>query len=74
MYRKTLPPLISGEDIILRHGEIISVVRAGDDQYYTSNLYTKFIDGVEFIGVFNKPYPANNRRILWIRKDGISRL
>jgi len=71
--RRILPPLIPGEDIILRRGEIISVVRTRDgDMYYTSNLYTKFIESEEFIGVFNKPYPANNRRILWMKKDVVS--
>lgn len=72
-YTAKLPPLIPGEEVILKPGEIISTVTSSNgDQFYTSNLYTKFIESTEFIGVFNKPYPANNRRIMWMRRDGLT--
>lgn len=66
-----LEPLVDGRDIRLKHNERISIVKNNitGDQYYTSNLYTKFIDGVEFIGVFQKPLDPTQRRINWMKRD-----
>jgi hypothetical protein len=66
-----LLPLIDGVDIRLKKGEHISLVRSiiTNDVYYTSNLYTKYIDGVEFIGVFLRPGNTERRTVNWMRKD-----
>jgi len=66
-----LLPLVDGVDIRLKKGEQISLVRSlvTNDQYYTSNLYTKLIDGVEFIGVFVRPDNTDHRPVNWMRKD-----
>jgi len=66
-----LLPLIDGVDIRLKKGEHISLVRSNitNDQYYTSNLYSKFIDGVEFVGVFIRPGNTDHRVVNWMRKD-----
>jgi hypothetical protein len=66
-----LEPLIDGIDIKLQRGEKVSIVRNNitGDQYYTSNLYTKYIDGIEFIGVFQKPIDPQHRRINWMKRD-----
>lgn len=66
-----LLPLIDGVDIRLKKGEHISLVRSlvTNDVYYTSNLYNKFIDGAEFIGVFIRPNNSDHRPVNWMRKD-----
>ena len=76
MTKQVLPPLIPGEDIYLKKGEVIEVVKSmyNDDQYYTSNLYTKFIEGVEFAGVFTKPVTPRHRNIRWMRRDALCRV
>ena len=71
-----LQPLIDGVDIKLKRNEKISIVQNNitGDQYYTSNLYNKFIDGVEFIGVFQRPRSPMDRRVNWMRKDQLARV
>ena len=68
-----LQPLIDGVDIRLKRNEKISIVQNNitGDQYYTSNLYTKYIDGVEFVGVFQKPVDPYHRRINWMKRDHV---
>jgi hypothetical protein len=56
--------------------EVISRVKntITGDEYFTSNLYEKTIDGIVFVGVFVKPDSDRDRRINWIKKDQLTKL
>jgi hypothetical protein len=56
--------------------EVISRVKniVTGDEYFTSNLYEKTIDGVPFVGVFVKPDQERDRRISWMKKDQLSKM
>jgi hypothetical protein len=46
--------------------------RINSDIVYTSNLYeSRFVDGAEFIQVFQQNTPFNIRRTNWMRKDSL---
>lgn len=53
--------------------EKISKVKSkiNGDEYFTSNLYKKLVDGHTFVGVFKQPPDSGNRQINWMRKDSI---
>lgn len=58
-------------NVNLKRGEKITVVKNNitGDEYCTSNLYSKQIDGIEFVGVFSKSADPHRRKINWVRKD-----
>jgi hypothetical protein len=46
--------------------------RINSDILYTSNMYeSRFVDGAEFIQVFQQNTPSNIRRTNWMRKDSL---
>lgn len=47
--------------------------RINNDVVYTSNLYeSRFVDGAEFIQVFQQTnHPLSSRRTNWMRKDSL---
>jgi|TARA_R110000868_G_scaffold87780_2_gene245149 hypothetical protein len=56
--------------------EVISRVKniVTGDEYFTSNLYEKNIDGIPFVGVFVKPDSERDRRISWMKKDQLVKM
>lgn len=45
--------------------------KVNGDEFYTSNLYKKIVDGHTFVGVFKQSPESANRHINWMRKDSI---
>jgi len=43
--------------------------KVNGDEFYSSNLYRKMVDGHTFIGVFKQPPESTDRHINWMRKD-----
>lgn len=63
----------------MRHNHIkerISRVKSkiNGDEYWTSNLYEKTVDGEVFVGVFKQPPTGNAPQVNWMRKDNLVRI
>ena len=43
-----------------------------NDEFTTSTIYEKIIDGITFIGVWKESDP--HRRINWMRKDSLTKV
>ena len=41
------------------------------DEFYTSSLYKKIVDGHTFLGVFKQLPESTTRQVNWMRKDSI---
>jgi hypothetical protein len=63
------PNTIKPREVISRVKNIVT-----GDEYFTSNLYEKNIDGLVFVGVFVKPDSDKDRKISWIKKDQLTKV
>ena len=63
----------------MRHNHIkekIHRVRSkiNGDEFWTSNLYEKTVDGIQFVGVFKQSPTGAAHQVNWMRKDNLTRI
>jgi len=60
----------------LKRGESLTKVRnhISGDEYYTSNLYEKWINGEKYVGVFTKTDINHTRKVNWVKRDQLIKI